>query len=640
MTTNKRRSWSVSPAASPAIRRLSWSRLLVKADYRVQVIMSRGAMEFVTPLTFQTLSGNPVASETFSLTQESEIGHINLADSADLFVIAPATANAVPLSSVVAVELESEAASEKNWTETPGTPDPATSSTRAEIVVGPPFGGSVCGDALMMTRSAAALPTFRFSSFPDAPPENAVIVAVPFVPFEMNRTRTWPLFVLASLGSIRPIVVVKETSVPFCTGVPAPAVVVEVGGAGVVGVPGVPVPGVVGGAVATPFSMTVTTISISPLIGTFVAAGNMVMIVPVGARAALAHAAANERIAMATRAPRTVCMCRICATICDAKDNTLMCLRGKNSQRGYTMAALLVSIGVMMLLMSVAMPVWRHQAQREKEAELIFRGEQYARAVNHYQRKMGPGNFPPSIDVLVQQRFLRKKYKDPMTEDGEFGIIPVGGATQPGVNPQLPSQPGQSGPGRSGPTGLTPPQPQRGQPSQVGSPFSAGQNAAGIMGVRSKSKGGAWRLQRRGDPLQRVGFHLREREQPAGWPGRSRWRGTAGRSRTTRWSRTAGWSRSRRPTWSLRRGQPRPGRRRAAPRWVRDAGSRSRVGADAGNRRCKKTRQPPTPNLQLPRKSLRRDSVWELGVGQLGVDTVFVNLNSPLTASFRRSPHR
>ncbi|MGH8526489.1 MAG: bifunctional phosphopantothenoylcysteine decarboxylase/phosphopantothenate--cysteine ligase CoaBC [Gammaproteobacteria bacterium] len=70
-------------------------RLLVKADYRVQVIMTRGAMEFVTPLTFQTLSGNPVATETFNLTQESEIGHINLADSADLFVVAPATANLI-----------------------------------------------------------------------------------------------------------------------------------------------------------------------------------------------------------------------------------------------------------------------------------------------------------------------------------------------------------------------------------------------------------------------------------------------------------------------------------------------------------------------------------------------------------------
>ena len=70
-------------------------RLLVKDGFIVQVIMTRGAMEFVTPLTFQTLSGMPVATETFNLTQESEIGHINLADRADLFVIAPATANVI-----------------------------------------------------------------------------------------------------------------------------------------------------------------------------------------------------------------------------------------------------------------------------------------------------------------------------------------------------------------------------------------------------------------------------------------------------------------------------------------------------------------------------------------------------------------
>jgi phosphopantothenoylcysteine decarboxylase/phosphopantothenate--cysteine ligase len=70
-------------------------RLMVKDGLAVQVVMTRGAMEFVTPLTFQTLSGRPVLSETFDLTQESEIGHINVADGADLFVIAPATANII-----------------------------------------------------------------------------------------------------------------------------------------------------------------------------------------------------------------------------------------------------------------------------------------------------------------------------------------------------------------------------------------------------------------------------------------------------------------------------------------------------------------------------------------------------------------
>ena len=70
-------------------------RLLVRDGFSVQVIMTREAMEFVTPLTFQTLSGRPVATEIFSLTQESEIGHINLADQAQALVIAPATANII-----------------------------------------------------------------------------------------------------------------------------------------------------------------------------------------------------------------------------------------------------------------------------------------------------------------------------------------------------------------------------------------------------------------------------------------------------------------------------------------------------------------------------------------------------------------
>jgi len=70
-------------------------RLYVKAGATVHVVMTRSAQEFVTPLTFQTLSGNPVHTELFSLYQEREIGHISLADRADLFVVAPATANII-----------------------------------------------------------------------------------------------------------------------------------------------------------------------------------------------------------------------------------------------------------------------------------------------------------------------------------------------------------------------------------------------------------------------------------------------------------------------------------------------------------------------------------------------------------------
>lgn len=68
-------------------------RLLVEAGVAVHVMMTKAGQEFVTPLTFQTLSGHPCYTDLFSLIEEQEIGHISLADQADVIVIAPATAN-------------------------------------------------------------------------------------------------------------------------------------------------------------------------------------------------------------------------------------------------------------------------------------------------------------------------------------------------------------------------------------------------------------------------------------------------------------------------------------------------------------------------------------------------------------------
>ena len=86
------------------------------------------------------------------------------------------------------------------------------------------------------------------------------------------------------------------------------------------------------------------------------------------------------------------------------------------------MAALLVVLAVMSLMLSMALPVWHHAARREREAELIFRGEQYARAIMLYQRQT-PGAYPPDVETLVEGRFLRRAYRDPMTADGEFRLI-------------------------------------------------------------------------------------------------------------------------------------------------------------------------------------------------------------------------
>jgi type II secretory pathway pseudopilin PulG len=95
-----------------------------------------------------------------------------------------------------------------------------------------------------------------------------------------------------------------------------------------------------------------------------------------------------------------------------------------NASRGFAMAGLLVAMSVMAILLSVALPTWSRMVQREKEEELIFRGNQYARAINLYQRKFANAS-PATLDVLIEQHFLRKKYKDPLapTKDGEFQLL-------------------------------------------------------------------------------------------------------------------------------------------------------------------------------------------------------------------------
>src|SRR5260221_3172154 len=117
------------------------------------------------------------------------------------------------------------------------------------------------------------------------------------------------------------------------------------------------------------------------------------------------------------------------------------------------MVALLIALSIMAILLTVAMPVWKQTAQREKEEELVFRGLQYAHAIGLFQRKFANA-YPPSVDALVEQRFLRKKFKDPITND-DFAIIPAR-ATGPGAAQ------GSTCPGARGATGTPASSPGRG----------------------------------------------------------------------------------------------------------------------------------------------------------------------------------
>src|SRR5512132_1551138 len=69
--------------------------LLVKQGHEVFVVMTHDAAEFITPLTLQTLSKNPVLTSFFDEKESWRPGHIELADNADLLLIAPATANVI-----------------------------------------------------------------------------------------------------------------------------------------------------------------------------------------------------------------------------------------------------------------------------------------------------------------------------------------------------------------------------------------------------------------------------------------------------------------------------------------------------------------------------------------------------------------
>ncbi len=145
------------------------------------------------------------------------------------------------------------------------------------------------------------------------------------------------------------------------------------------------------------------------------------------------------------------------------------------------MAALLVAMSIMAVMMTVVMPVWKQTTQREKETELIFRGQQYARAIGLFQRKYANA-FPPNLDVLVDQKFLRKKFKDPIAGD-DFTPLTQAQGNAPGTGTATSQRPGTA-PTTTGPQTSTTTTASGGFGTSAGPAGPAG----GIVGVTSKSK--------------------------------------------------------------------------------------------------------------------------------------------------------
>jgi type II secretory pathway pseudopilin PulG len=151
---------------------------------------------------------------------------------------------------------------------------------------------------------------------------------------------------------------------------------------------------------------------------------------------------------------------------------------GRDGERGVSLVSVLAGLTIMAILMSAATPFWRYVMKDAREEELLFRGEQIARAIERYQKKNG-GTSPPNLEILVQKKFLRKMYREPLAKDGKWRLVRAG---EPVLPPGVPGVP----------TRRTPPSTLVGQAptATVGGTISG----AGIIGVASLSKDDSLRV--------------------------------------------------------------------------------------------------------------------------------------------------
>lgn len=116
--------------------------------------------------------------------------------------------------------------------------------------------------------------------------------------------------------------------------------------------------------------------------------------------------------------------------------------RNCNPARGFTYLTVLFVVAISGVLMAATGVNWHTAAQRDKERELLFAGDQFRRAIGlYYERSPGGAKaFPRTLDDLLQdkryptvQRYLRKIYRDPITGKGDWGLVAAPGGGIMGV---------------------------------------------------------------------------------------------------------------------------------------------------------------------------------------------------------------
>jgi type II secretory pathway pseudopilin PulG len=170
----------------------------------------------------------------------------------------------------------------------------------------------------------------------------------------------------------------------------------------------------------------------------------------------------------------------------------------RRSERGYILITLILFVALVAITALVMAPLFTFQAKRDREEELIHRGTQYSRAMKHFVKKFG--RYPTRIEELEntnQVRFLRRRYKDPITGK-DFKLLHMGdvqmsfGGGIPGASPAgglAPGAPGAPGvPGMAGPGGL--PGGPNGALNSINGLAAAGGLAAGGFAAGGLAAGG------------------------------------------------------------------------------------------------------------------------------------------------------
>jgi type II secretory pathway pseudopilin PulG len=162
--------------------------------------------------------------------------------------------------------------------------------------------------------------------------------------------------------------------------------------------------------------------------------------------------------------------------------------RSRSRQKGYLLLSVMLLITIMLIFMAVEAPRVSQQIHREKEEELIHRGKEYATAIKKFYHKNGA--YPVSVEQLEDTnhlRFLRKRYKDPMTVEGEWKLVHVGEA-QITIPPPTAGNRGQAGSLTTSPlTGTPAPSP---TPGGLGGPSGFGAGGTGGLGSGGPGAGG------------------------------------------------------------------------------------------------------------------------------------------------------